>query len=30
MVSKGPADKTINDGYYDFQGLKTRLEEDKT
>ena len=26
---KGSADKTINDGYYDFQGLKTRLEEDK-
>ena len=25
---KGSADKTINDGYYDFQGLKTRLEED--
>ena len=26
---KGSSDKTINDGYYDFQGLKTRLEEDK-
>ena len=26
---KGSADKTINDGYYDFQALKTRLEEDK-
>ena len=26
---KGSADKTINEGYYDFQGLKTRLEEDK-
>ena len=25
---KNSADKTINDGYYDFQGLKTRLEED--
>ena len=26
---KGSTDKTINEGYYDFQGLKTRLEEDK-
>ena len=26
---KDSADKTINDGYYDFQDLKTRLEEDK-
>ena len=26
---KGSADKTINDGYYDFQALKTRLKEDK-
>ena len=26
---KGSAAKTINDGYYDFQTLKTRLEEDK-
>ena len=26
---KGSTDKTINDGYYDFQDLKTRLEEDK-
>ena len=26
---KGSADKTINDGYYDFHSLKTRLEEDK-
>ena len=26
---KGSADKTINDAYYDFQALKTRLEEDK-
>ena len=26
---KNSSDKTINDGYYDFQGLKTRLEEDK-
>ena len=26
---KDSSDKTINDGYYDFQGLKTRLEEDK-
>ena len=27
--SGGDETKTINDGYYDFQGLKTRLEEDK-
>ena len=26
---KGSAAKTINHGYYDFQALKTRLEEDK-
>ena len=26
---KGSTDKTINDGYYDFQNLKARLEEDK-
>ena len=26
---KSSTDKTINDGYYDFQALKTRLEEDK-
>ena len=26
---KNSSDKTINDGYYDFQDLKTRLEEDK-
>ena len=26
---KNSPDKTINDGYYDFQALKTRLEEDK-
>ena len=26
---KGSTDKTINDGYYDFRDLKTRLEEDK-
>ena len=26
---KNSSDKTINDGYYDFQTLKTRLEEDK-
>ena len=26
---KNSSDKTINDGYYDFQSLKTRLEEDK-
>ena len=26
---KNSSDKTINDGYYDFQALKVRLEEDK-